>query len=60
MWLDGCNASGASTIAFTYAAKVSVTRPTKALDKELAFAKLVQRIIMRWARGVMWVCAVAA
>ena len=56
VWLDGCNASGVSTIAFTSAAEASKTRPTEALDKELAIAKLVQSTIMRWAHGVLWVC----
>ena len=55
-WLDACNASGVSTIAFTSAAEASKTRPTEALDKELAIAKLVQSTIMRWAHGVLWVC----
>jgi hypothetical protein len=56
VWLDGCNASGVSTIAFTSAAEASATRPTEALDAELAIAKLVQSTIMRWAHVVLCVC----
>lgn len=60
MWLDACNASGVSTVAFTSAVEASVTRPTELLEKELALAKLMQSIIMRWAHGVVCVCVVAA
>ena len=55
MWLDACNASGVSTIAFTSAAVASATRPLETLEKELECAKFVQSTIVWWAYGVMCV-----
>lgn len=60
MWLDACNASGVSTIAFTSAAEASATRPTESLQTEISLAKLVQSKIMQWAHGVVCVCVTAA